>query len=93
MPIWSLEIQDTNNKEKMAKIWVGPLICWGDSAGDSVTFRSRKSFIEAKIDSLNVQPAIDVVFQFRTTIQDALLIHFTGDDLYEFITITIKGNY
>ncbi|XP_034248929.1 neurexin-4 isoform X1 [Thrips palmi] len=92
LPAKQLRIGDTGNPvdNKEGRFTLGPLICEGDDLFNNVvTFR----IVDATIDlpTFDIGHSGDIYFEFKTTIENAVILHSKGPTDYIKISI-IGGN-
>ncbi|XP_034938756.1 neurexin-4-like, partial [Chelonus insularis] len=93
LPVRQLRFGDTGNvvDDKQGRYTLGPLICEGDDVlNNVVTFR----ILDATIDlpTFDMGHNGDIYFEFKTTIENAVIIHSTGPT-NDFIKVSIvAGN-
>ncbi|XP_018305702.1 neurexin-4 isoform X2 [Mycetomoellerius zeteki] len=92
LPVKQLRFGDTGTPldEKEGRYMLGPLICEGDDLFKNVvTFRIRDASIN--LPTFDIGHSGDIYFEFKTTIQDAVIIHSKGP--IDYIKISIhSGN-
>ncbi|XP_026281796.1 neurexin-4 isoform X1 [Frankliniella occidentalis] len=92
LPVKQLRIGDTGNPvdDKEGRFTLGPLYCEGDDLfSNVVTFR----IVDATIDlpTFDIGHSGDIYFEFKTTIENAVILHSKGPTDYIKISI-IGGN-
>ncbi|KAG9508924.1 Neurexin-4, partial [Fragariocoptes setiger] len=89
LPVRELRIGDTGSSmsgPKQAKIYLGPLICEGDSLfEEAITFRYEDATIA--LPHIDLGDACDIYLQFKTTTSSGVLLHGKGSN--DFIKLTI----
>jgi hypothetical protein len=90
LPVRQLRFGDTGTPldEKEGKYTLGPLLCEGDVLYDNVvTFRVGDATID--FPTFDMGHSGDLTFEFKTTVQNAVLIHSKGPS--DFIKVSISG--
>ncbi|XP_018363259.1 PREDICTED: neurexin-4 isoform X2 [Trachymyrmex cornetzi] len=88
LPVKQLRFGDTGTPldEKEGRYTLGPLICEGDDLFKNVvTFRIRDASIN--LPTFDIGHSGDIYFEFKTTIQDAVIIHSKGPTDYIKVSI------
>ena len=89
LPVRQLRFGDTGTPlhDKEGKYTLGPLICEGDVLYDNVvTFRVADATID--FPTFDMSHSGDILFEFKTTVQNAVLIHSRGPTDYIKVSIT-----
>ncbi|PSN48824.1 Neurexin-4 [Blattella germanica] len=92
LPVKQLRFGDTGNPldEKEGRYTLGPLMCEGDDLFNNVvTFRITDASIN--LPPFDMGHSGDIYFEFRTTVDNAVIIHSKGPT--DFIKISIIGGY
>lgn len=92
LPVKQLRFGDTGNAldEKEGRYTLGPLICEGDDLfNNEVTFRITDAAID--LPTFDLGHSGDIYFEFKTTIDDAVILHSKGPNDYIKLSI-IGGN-
>jgi contactin associated protein-like 2 len=90
LPVKQLRFGDTGTAldEKQGKYTLGSLICEGDAlASNVVTFRIADATVS--LPTFDMGHSGDVYFEFRTTVDDAVIMHSRGPS--DYIKISING--
>ncbi|KYM97578.1 PREDICTED: neurexin-4 [Cyphomyrmex costatus] len=88
LPVKQLRFGDTGTPldEKEGRYMLGPLICEGDDLFKNVvTFRIRDASVN--LPTFDIGHNGDIYFEFKTTVQDAVMIHSKGPTDYIKISI------
>ncbi|XP_012057418.1 PREDICTED: neurexin-4 isoform X2 [Atta cephalotes] len=88
LPVKQLRFGDTGTPldEKEGRYTLGPLICEGDDLFKNVvTFRIRDASIN--LPTFDIGHSGDIYFEFKTTTQDAVIIHSKGPTDYIKVSI------
>lgn len=92
LPVKQLRFGDTGNAldEKEGRYTLGPLYCEGDDLFNNVvTFRIVDATIN--LPTFDMGHSGDIYFEFRTTVENAVIFHSTG--ITDFIKLTLmSGN-
>lgn len=90
LPVKQLRFGDTGNPldEKEGRYTLGPLLCEGDDLFNNVvTFRIADATIN--LPTFDMGHSGDIYFEFKTTVENAVLVHSKGPT--DFIKISILG--
>ncbi|XP_063360126.1 neurexin-4 [Cydia amplana] len=90
LPVKALHFGDTGSHldEKEGRYTLGPLLCEGDDLfGNAVTFRIADAYIA--LPTFDLGHSGDIYFEFRTTKENAVLLHSKGPQ--DYIKLSIIG--